>query len=223
MTVQITADTSQFVSKLAEAQRQWSEFVASLQQVQAASQRIESGMGRMAASVSDTTRTTRQLATATADASKGSVEITNALTQATRSAGILDTALTNLGGIVTRVTGSIGGFISGFVSGAKQMGFWATFLTSVIAVSALRAAMHVIELAGKWEFLEISLSRFLGTVGAAREHISDLMRLAIKTPLPLEQIIEFARMIRAWGFESAATIPMLQVVVDTVAALGGGA
>ncbi|MER3484698.1 MAG: hypothetical protein C4345_00690, partial [Chloroflexota bacterium] len=220
LSVQITADTSQFVSALSDAQRQWASFVQATQNIQAAAAQAERTLTQVAAGASAASEGVRATANSLAAATKTSIGFSAALQGAVT--GILG-SFGRIGSVAAGALGPIRGLFETIVLQAKQMGFWVTFLVSVGTAFFVKTIVGAAALAGKWEVLEVTLGKLVGSMQVARGVLDELVTLALQTSVPLTNIIALAQQLRAFGFAAREIPSILRIVLDATAALGGGA
>ncbi|MEN6535338.1 MAG: tape measure protein [Bryobacteraceae bacterium] len=105
--------------------------------------------------------------------------------------------------------------------GSRFTGLGATMSVALTAPLVAVAGLSI-KAAGSLEQTEIAFTTMLGSAEAAKSMLADLKEFAAKTPFEFPELIEAAKRLKAFGFEADQIIPVLRIVGDTVAALGGG-
>lgn len=111
----------------------------------------------------------------------------------------------------------------GFVAMGQRMSSVGTTLTASITAPIAGLGLAVANVAGKFEQTEAAFRNFLGSADAATKFLAELKAFAAATPFEFTGLTESAKRMMAFGFEAAQVIPMLRIIGDAVAGIGGGA
>ncbi|HEU0139613.1 MAG TPA: tape measure protein, partial [Bryobacteraceae bacterium] len=106
--------------------------------------------------------------------------------------------------------------------GSAAMGAGAT-LTAGFTLPLVGLGAAALSVAGDMEQNRIAFTQMLGSAEAAGQFLEELREFAAKTPFEFPELVQAARNMKAMGFEAAAVIPMMTVIGDAAAAMGGGA
>lgn len=106
--------------------------------------------------------------------------------------------------------------------GERLSSFGSTMTMTITApIAALGAAVAVV--GGKFEQTQTAFTNFLGSAAEAKVFLDELKEFAATTPFEFTQLTESAKKMMAFGFAANEVLPMLRIIGDAVAGIGGGA
>jgi tape measure domain-containing protein len=136
---------------------------------------------------------------------------------ATRGLSQIDRGVERVSGNVQRHAGLIERAVGtglGFIGANVIMG--------ATAKAADFLSGSLIGMNSQLEQSQIAFTQMTGSAEAANDLLDDIQRFAAKTPFEFPELLQSARLMKAWGFETRELLPWLHRIGDTVSAFGGG-
>ena len=101
-------------------------------------------------------------------------------------------------------------------------------LVAGLGVAGLSGVMGLVvgqsvAMASALETNTVAFTTMLGSVDAAKQHLTDLQQFAASTPFEFPELVNASRRLQALGFEADQAIPVMRIVGDAVGSLGLGA
>lgn len=133
------------------------------------------------------------------------------------------------------VTGTLRKIIGGTVEYKKRLkelkeqgaATWSTIKSGVVAAAAAAGAAATamvgigVQANSSLEVAEKSFGILLNSTSAAKQMVTDLQRIAERSPFDFEGLQKSAKTLLGMGFAGSQVIPMMQILGDAVAAVGG--
>jgi tape measure domain-containing protein len=105
--------------------------------------------------------------------------------------------------------------------GTRLMGV-GTALTAAITVPLVGVGAAAVKTSEELNMANIAFTTMLGSADKAGEFLKELQKFAASTPFQFTELVDAAKRMQAFGFESSQVIPTLRIIGDTVSLMGGG-
>jgi tape measure domain-containing protein len=87
--------------------------------------------------------------------------------------------------------------------------------------SVLGGGLFAVKLAGEFEMIEKAMTQMTGSAETAKQILSDIDRLAAKSPFDITGLQQNARLLLALGVSADRIVPTMKALADATAAMGG--